>query len=219
MAFAAQHPFDKFERYQIKEVREAAIKGMYSWDTRPNGGERSDWAEKCVKGLLQNGDQEMAKKILEWYIFESVPEEAQARALKFALTVKNTAPFHNDCHCIEKNDLAKMIGGKIKKDPKLYFMVPGLAKFFEEFLRELEKISVCCDSKYYEDDWNRAERVLCIVALVRDISFLPILERLSALFRQKRLRPNDETNPLTREIHKATFDATVKILKTENERS
>jgi hypothetical protein len=215
LAFAAQHPFDKFEQYPIKEIREAAIKGMYSWDCRPNGGERSDWAEQCISGLLQNCDQEMAKNVLEWYLYESDPEEAAARAIRFALTLKNPSSFHNDHHFIQPNDLAKMITGRIKKNPRLYSLAPKLSDFYRTFLKQLQERSTYSSKKYYDDDWYPAERALHIIALVKDITLLPILENLAALFRDKKLQPDDNKNELTKQLHYATITATIKILKKE----
>jgi|GEM_PF-4170989 len=211
LVFAQDRPFDYFERYSIKEIREVCVQGMYR---QRMSSQNATWAQECIKGLLQNGDREMAQKVLEWYIFEPAFPSAEKDAVEFALSLLYPHAFYGgDCHYIKPDALLKMIAGKLKKAPHIYPSIRGLDKFFGAFLKQLANSTNNGQHYYYSDCWCQVERVVTVIALVEDTSYLPTLQELSALFGRGKLRPYDEKGPLTKEMHLALINATIKILQ------
>ncbi len=178
LKLAEQSPFTTFEEWPIEDVREACLARMRRYNLDDGvveiGNHQAGWAEKCIIDLLKQRDNEMAAKVLEWYIYTDKAE----RAIKFALVDirKNPALYNRIFPPITPDQLSKMIVGKLKKRAKPYdphshddgrIDDGHIQEFMAELLNDL-CLELHGASHNLDAIWPRAERALLLIKQAHD---------------------------------------------------
>lgn len=152
-------PFEIFEKCSALKVREVCLQAMKHYNVA-NGEvqlscERADWTEACIIDLLKQGDDEMAVKLLEWYVYTDQTD----RAIKFIFNDErvyyaNTPPLTLDW-------LTKTLFGKLKRYPNrgaLEILDKFINNLLNKVIGELKRPTGGLDAS-----WQRAERALAFV--------------------------------------------------------
>ncbi|KKR09632.1 MAG: hypothetical protein UT37_C0015G0003 [Parcubacteria group bacterium GW2011_GWA2_39_18] len=233
------NPLETFEKYPIQEVRDVCLKKIrdydwsdYSWNYSGRGISPAwaDWAEQCVKELLQQEDP-LWKDILALYVQNTKHKNSSwnqdpenwtpvVRSIEFALSLVN---LEERLLGSEFSTIAKFVTGKIKDCPVAYEHVPSMKNFIEKLLFNCilknPDGTLHYIAKYREADWYNIIRALSIIVKCQNFSFIPAIEELVVLIRNGELKPSEhEFAPdiATAESHLAILTGTISILKRQH---
>lgn len=230
---ARDNPFEIFEKYPLDEIRKICLKQVWELGFQNTRGidrsEELDWSEKCAKDLLQQGDP-LWKDVLALYVQNTKPYggthpevnkenwENVIRSIEFAISLVD---FNEVALKDRLSTVAKTVTGKIKDcPPEIYGLVPSLPKFINKLLTNCiirdpdGTIRYACH--YQNTDWYNIIRALTMLVRCPDASFIPVIEELILLIKQKKLKPFEydfAPNIATTMSHLVVLNGTRNILK------
>jgi hypothetical protein len=205
-------PYTSFDRWPILEIRKKCVESLKNQvylDTVGAVDWRADWIEDRVDQLLNHRGYgyELVEEILSLYIFNSHRDSA-VRALEFLVSRCSSVPI------VPSKLSLKLIAGKLAKDDSdedLYASVSGLWQLLDKsFVQFIECRGV---GDYYTDRWISLERVFKIILQVSDYSFLPRVNEILTLMKEKLILPKFFGDPLAFETHRDRLRAVKKYLE------
>ena len=169
---------DIFDKWPLGQVRREVIQRLLD---RPHEvyAELADGVEERIRQLRISRESDYWKPLLSWYIASSPPNKVAVKAIEFAIAFSEE--FQGEW------EVAKEVSRKLEKDPGLYWEAPSLRCFLDKLISGLRL-------EYFESQWAQAERAIRRIVRVRDITYLPRIEKLLGLFERgvyKLLAPHE----------------------------
>lgn len=171
-------PFRIFDRFPLREVRAACLEVMKNSPYNATTEERVGWAEAHLSELARV-DDDILEGLLSWYLF-TTPEEFAVRALEFAIRLGRETLSDTLC--------SKLIAGRLKEKPKLYWLAPSLHKYLKAQFGSTRNM-VAVGESYSDHAWHLAERAIRRILQVQDVTFLPVIRELEEAHRTGQTRP------------------------------
>ncbi len=172
---AKRNPFKALERYQIKEIREAAYQEILKpicrrWDLDPSSA--ADWFEERIRvGFhYHNTDERLCQAYLFMPRKYGVHDDLSLRAIDFLIeAVIDKDRFR------ERLMISKLIFGFLDDHHRFYRRSVHLRKFIELLLDPI--VPDEHGRAYSPTEWHGAARAIRQMVSVHDVSFLPLIER------------------------------------------
>lgn len=169
----ADGPLNVFDEWPVREIREECLAMLEQMSI---ANEYAGWFENRISSCLENDDH-LWQRLLSCYIFRSCNViHSQARALEFAIGLAKEKRFAH----WGVGEISKLVAGKIKQNPELYWRVPSMHEFLNLLISWFLKQSsgeMTDPSTYYTDtQWHEMERALRIALAARDTTLLPVFE-------------------------------------------
>ena len=203
---AERDPFTTFDKWPIKEVRDICVKrlgGLYfSLDTA-----KADWLEERILMLAEEREGYW-ENLLSCYIFSST-EWLDIRALEFAINLLKKEEVNK----VVFKGVSKAVAGKISRDSYLYWYLPSIKDFIQFSISVMEPKYK--DDHYSDARWYLLERaVRCCLLKVKDIGFLPELQKILSLLEAGEIKPFEDVGgyDITKVQHMAFLKEAIGIL-------
>ncbi len=141
----------------------------------------SNWVEDRIQQLEDSVDsrnRSLAKRLFNWYLFNSDGESA-IRALEFgAAYVKKNSWI--------RDSVSGEICNRIKKNPSLYWGFPSIERFIETLIKPIEKPPL---GYYTESHWLSLERAVRFIVEARDVNYLDRIETVLLSLKKGETKP------------------------------
>jgi len=189
-----EHPYEEIRRECLNYMNKY---GRFNKNDCANKFMRSETAtefEEMILSLNNEGDS-IVRDLLACYIFNSESKDKELsgdnslaiRAIEFFDKI-----YSHDC--VSLGLYSKLILGRIKKDPELYWQLPGMHEMMKKLLEFLWRDDYYKEKHYQGyslDDWNICCRAFKLVHLMGDTSLLSELLKLDELLVCKKIYLND----------------------------
>lgn len=228
---AKTDPVDVFIDWPLDSIRKACLETMVSGHPI-YCYEEAEWAESQIKYYLSESvrDYKTANDLLTWYLFGN---SKLPPTLRIPLTVKAIS-FAIDLYFSHKfssfeGKILKGVFGRLRKDDRseIYLETPRVKDFLKDLIicifgigivrriRFGDKNYPMYDSeRYYEESWNDLQRALDIVLLVKDYTFIPIIDEALCLILEGSIYP-DFGPKYTKRFHIIILRDAIEELKKE----
>ena len=190
-------PFDAFERWELKTIREKCVAEMRH--SHPPDTEM-DWALTRVERFYN--DPWIFEELLSWFAFCARNNDAVIKALEKAIQIAMTgSPLPST-----EVTIAKVVLGKLRNKPGLYWELPAIRPYLQKLL-----FSIYNEFRYPYDEWKwkLTERAIRTIISQKDASFLPDVTKLLVMSKQGKIRPSF----LEDELHQGLMMKAVELLE------
>lgn len=179
----AEDPWNYFEKYHIREVREMCLKHFSSMKCM--SANRTLWMRKKIDAMALINDP-LTEDLLSAYLFAIKEDQYIAEAIEYTIQLKKY--FTN-------NFLSKIIAGKLLNGSQrisysIYSRIPSIQTFILELILEICPRVNENLRNYDEQNWHCAERGLKIAVAAKDDSFLDKLQDIISLYHDGKIRPS-----------------------------